>query len=97
MLPPMVDGHPSLQECQVADAGATAIASALVVNKSLRDLNLKRNMIDDAGAIALAAALKSNQTIVKLNLVHNYARGEGIAAMITAWGGRAVGDLTCNP
>eukprot|EP00041_Stephanoeca_diplocostata_P015945 m.309177 g.309177 ORF g.309177 m.309177 type:complete len:90 (+) comp20199_c0_seq8:2322-2591(+) len=59
--------------------------------------SLKRNMIDDAGAIALAAALKSNQTIVKLNLVHNYARGEGIAAMITAWGGRAVGDLTCNP
>ncbi|CAH3150376.1 unnamed protein product, partial [Pocillopora meandrina] len=56
----------------ISDAGATCIAEAMKVNKTLTNLNLSGN---DAGAICIAEALKVDKTLTNL-----YLSGNGISA-----------------
>jgi len=51
--------------------GAFALAEALKINSTLKELNLWNNNIDTEGGIALADALKSNSSLLNLNLKNN--------------------------
>ena len=66
---------------EIGDAGATALADALRVNKSLETLDLDDNHIGDAGATALADALLVNETLETLFLTRNEIRDAGATAL----------------
>ena len=52
----------------IGDAGARAIAKALIVNRSIRDLALGNNLIGDQGVRSLGAALAQNRGLRRLSL-----------------------------
>jgi hypothetical protein len=71
-------------ENQVGDEGATAIASFLIDNNSLKFLNLGRNFIQSQGAVALAEALKKNNSLNKISFSNNEIGTEGANALADA-------------
>ena len=68
----------------IGDAGASALAEALKVNKTLMMLNVHNNDIGDHGASALADALKVNKTLTKLSLYRNSIGATGASALAEA-------------
>jgi hypothetical protein len=64
--------------------GASALADALKVNKSLTSINLDYNQIGAEGASALADALKMNRTLKSINLCVNAIGNEGASALADA-------------
>ena len=77
--------HTTFCGCDIGDSGASAFASALKVNSSLTDLDLKfssllppfsflysiGNKIVTPGAVSIAKALKVNSTLTQLNFETN--------------------------
>ena len=52
-------------------AGATSIAEAIKVNKTLTNLDLSDNGMSEAGATSIAEVIKFNKTLTNLNLCSN--------------------------
>ena len=76
----------------MGDDGARAIADALRVNSTLRDLRLGGNGVIDDGARAIADALRVNSTLQTLGLESNDVGDDGARALRESWGNRG-GDL----
>ena len=76
-----------LDDQDIKDDGATALATALLVNTSLTSLNLDGNGIGDSGATALATALHVNTTLTILNVCNNHIGDDGATALSTALDG----------
>ena len=55
----------------IGNIGASALASALKVNKILVTLNISNNNIGNIGATALAGALKVNKKLITLDISNN--------------------------
>ena len=72
-----------LNECELREGGAQAIAAGLRVNHTLTELNLERNGLGEGAAQAIAAALRENHTLTKLHLCNNEL-GEGGGQAIAA-------------
>jgi hypothetical protein len=68
----------------IGDEGASALADALKVNKSVMAIYLGDNGIGAEGASALADALKVNTSFTKIFLGNNAIGREGAAALIDA-------------
>ncbi|CAK9091604.1 unnamed protein product [Durusdinium trenchii] len=66
-----------LNDCGLGDAGAGAVANALVQHPTLREVQLQINGIGDRGATALASALESNDVLEELRLDFNKIRSRG--------------------
>ena len=49
---------PRLGDCDVANGGCNSLASLLVVNRSLRELDLSNNRMDDRGILRLMESLE---------------------------------------
>jgi Ran GTPase-activating protein (RanGAP) involved in mRNA processing and transport len=87
-----------LQRNDLGCAGVTAIADALRVNCSLRDLDLSRNPCT-GGMAAMGAALKVNTTLTSLSLQRNHLVDEDLADLcdgLTHNVGLRVLDLEAN-
>ena len=70
----------------ITSEGATKIAEAIKVNKTLQHLNLFNNHISDDGAAAISDALKTNNSLQILDMSDNNITSEGaklIAEAIT--------------
>ena len=61
---------------EIGDEGAKALAEALKVNATVKELNLYECGIGDDGAAALAEALRSNTSLTYLRLEYNDGIGE---------------------
>ena len=70
-----------LDNNNIGDSGAVAIAEALKNNTALTWLYLGYNTIGDSGAAALAKALKSNTALTRLDLDYNNIGDSGAAAL----------------
>lgn len=68
----------------IGDAGAEALAKALITNKCLTSLNLRGNRIGDLGCQHFAEMLCKNRTLQKLNLDGNRVSQKGAVKMIAA-------------
>ena len=75
--------YPELNNNNIGDSGAAAVAEALKNNTALTRLYLHYNTIGDIGAVAIAGALKSN-TVTTLYLEHNNIGDSGAAALAEA-------------
>jgi Ran GTPase-activating protein (RanGAP) involved in mRNA processing and transport len=64
--------------------GVSAIAGAMMVDKTITHLDLSGNELGDAGAIEIAAMLKRTKTLKHLNLVDNEIGVEGASALADA-------------
>jgi len=73
-----------LNQCELREGGAQAIAAALHENHTLTDLNLENNRLREGGAQAIAAALRENHTLANLNLGVNALREGGAQAIAAA-------------
>jgi hypothetical protein len=73
--------HLDLSYSGLGDAGATALASALAGNTTLRVLTLLYDAIGDAGAAALGAALATNRALRELNLDSNALGAAGARSL----------------
>jgi Leucine Rich repeat len=72
----------SLNQCELRDEGATAIAECLNVTvQTITELCLENNGITDVGVEALAAARHTNETLEVLNLFRNDINNRGAAAL----------------
>src|ERR1700756_5333569 len=60
-----------LRNKKIGNKGAEALAEALILNKTLRRLNLNFNQIGEAGFAALAEALSFNNILSELYLERN--------------------------
>ncbi|XP_057187774.1 uncharacterized protein si:ch211-196h16.5 [Triplophysa rosa] len=71
-----------LSDCGVADKGCVALASALISNSHLRELNLSRNKLGGSGVKMLSAGLKNpNCKLEKLVLWDCGVTDKGCAAL----------------
>ena len=61
---------------EIGDEGAKALAEALKVNTTVKELHLNECGIGDDGAAALAEALCCNTSLTKLIIILNNAIGE---------------------
>ena len=57
-----------LSDNGMSEAGATSIAEAIKVNKTLTNLNFCSNDISDAGTTSIAEAIKVDKMLTNLNL-----------------------------
>jgi Ran GTPase-activating protein (RanGAP) involved in mRNA processing and transport len=73
-----------LDENNIGDDGAKALAGALKTNKALQILYLDDTNIGDDGAKALADALKTNKALQTLYLIANNMSDDGAVAMAEA-------------
>ena len=73
-----------LNQCELREGGAQAIAAALHENHTFTDLNLATNRLREGGAQAIAAALRENHTLANLNLGVNALREGGAQAIAAA-------------
>ena len=73
-----------LDDIQIGNEGAKALANALQVNTSVQILELRENQIGDEGAKALATALQSNTSLQYLSLLSNQFGDEGGRAFLNA-------------
>ena len=64
----------NLYDNHISNAGATSIAKAIRVNKTLTNLSLSHNRISDAGAASIAKTIKVNKTLTNLNLDFRYMK-----------------------
>ena len=82
----------------VGDAGSTALADMLAVNRSLDSVSLADNQIAGAGVEALARALASNSSLTSLNLAHNLISGAQIRplAAVMSWNEGLLRQLPCE-
>jgi hypothetical protein len=71
-----------LNECELGEGGAQAIAAALRVKNTVTSLNLETNELGEGGGQAIAAALRENHTLTSLVLGYN-SLGEGGACQST--------------
>ena len=76
-----------LDNNQISDEGATALAQAMKGNTTMQELYLGHNQISDEGATALAQALKGNTTLQQLYLGSNQISDEGATALANAMKG----------
>ena len=72
-----------LMGCGIDGDGVVLLCEALEVNKSLRDLNLSRNLIGSRGAEALGRYLKTNPALSRLELGKSYGTEDNLAALAT--------------
>ena len=70
-----------LDNNQISDEGATALAHAMKGNTTLQVLSLRNNQISDEGATALAHAMMGNTTLRGLYLDNNQISDEGATAL----------------
>ena len=49
---------PSLGDCDVANSGCASLASLLLANRSLRELDLSNNCMDDQGILRLMESVE---------------------------------------
>ena len=68
----------------IDDAGASALAEALLENITLTTLNIPVNNIREDGARALATALQQNATLTTLNISGNRIGDDGVCALAGA-------------
>jgi len=86
-----------LNDNEIGDAGAWALAAALTINDRLQTLSLNGNSIGTGGVSALAKALTANHTLTEVcpghdrRLDHVYALTVAPYAQL-ALNGNAVGD-----
>ena len=73
-----------LDEMNIGDDGARAIATGLASLNWLETLSLSHNSIGDEGARAIAAGLMELQSMKKLWLSHNFIGDDGISALAPA-------------
>lgn len=59
------------------------ICDALLSNKTLKHINLYRNIIDVDGARALSKVLEVNNSLTSLDIGHNRIRQTGLKAIVT--------------
>ncbi|KAH3758966.1 Protein NLRC3 [Pelomyxa schiedti] len=64
-------------DCKIGHQGASSIARALEVNKSLVSLNLNDNEIGNEGATNIAGVLELNKSLVSLDISSNAIGSEG--------------------
>lgn len=83
----LTDGLLDLSRNQIGDEGLQALASSLVRNTKLRELNLAENNIGDAGLEALADSLVRNRALRKLSLSSKYSD-------LRDWGEIGIPNLT---
>lgn len=60
-----------LSHNQIADAGFEAMAEALTVNKSLKEVTLKSNRAKEKGLLAIGRSLYQNNSLQLLTLLGN--------------------------
>ncbi|AAY62181.1 leucine Rich repeat family protein [Rickettsia felis str. Pedreira] len=72
----------NLNNNEITDKGAIAIAEALKINNTLQSLKLMDNKIGNEGIKRIACALIENTTLTSLNLMDNNTTEEGINAII---------------
>jgi len=72
-----------LSKNKIGDAGASALANALLSNDSVNDLDLSNNRIGNAGALAIRDALKNGKSIHQVNLSGNKVQGGSDLASLT--------------
>lgn len=84
LMDPLVHGHPpsrlhslNLTKTMLGVQGATAIASLLNHNNSLKTLNLSSNNLGTKGVKILAPAIQSNDSLESLNLSSNKISSKG--------------------
>ena len=65
-------------------AGGIKIISNLLINSSLKKLNLSKNYLGDEGCSILSTGIKQNNSLVSLNLSCNYIIHQGIIDMAQA-------------
>lgn len=70
-----------LEDSQIGDVGAGALAEALKTNTEVTELFLARSNIFNAGAIALAAALKENNAVRHIHFHENTVGDDGAVAL----------------
>ena len=58
-----------LHNCKIGDAGAQAIAGAMVVNKSLVHVTLSHNNLGGPAYVALGDMLKHNSSLQELSVM----------------------------
>ncbi|XP_066024109.1 NLR family CARD domain-containing protein 3-like isoform X2 [Pocillopora verrucosa] len=68
----------------ISAAGATCIAEAIKVNKTLTNLDLQNNGISAAGATCIAEAIKVNKTLTNLDLSWNGISAAGATCIAEA-------------
>ena len=68
----------------ISAAGATCIAEAIKVNKTLTNLDLSVNDVGDAGATCIAEAIKVNKTLTNLDLQSNVISAAGATCIAEA-------------
>ncbi|XP_073716127.1 NACHT, LRR and PYD domains-containing protein 3-like, partial [Misgurnus anguillicaudatus] len=74
-----------LSSCRVTDEGCAALASALISNSHLRELNLSENNLRDSGVKLICDGLKNpNCKLEKLKLSECDVTDEGCAALASA-------------
>ena len=73
-----------LDSCELGEAGAACLASALERNATLQWLSLDRNGMGAAGAASLASALEKNATLRYLSLEINNMGDAGAASLASA-------------
>ncbi|XP_004346365.1 hypothetical protein CAOG_05692 [Capsaspora owczarzaki ATCC 30864] len=85
-VPEFLDGPviSGLWQNQIGDAGASAIAETLKVNKAVTSIAIWDNQIGDAGASAIAQALKVNTTVTRLIIWRNQIGDAGASAVAEA-------------
>ena len=74
----------TLESNNINDIGITHLASAILINKSLKFLYLRDNLVADVGAVAVSAALRENTTLESLDLSMNNISDEGACAIYAA-------------
>lgn len=74
----------NLWGARIGDEGASLVAEALKVNRTLRSLNLSSNQIGDMGAARLAEALKINMALQILQISDNQIGVVGVARLCEA-------------
>jgi Ran GTPase-activating protein (RanGAP) involved in mRNA processing and transport len=74
----------SVYRNNICEAGASALAEALMVNTTLTTLSVDGNYIGDFGASDLAEALKENKTLTELNVSYNDIGADGASALADA-------------
>ena len=75
----------SARHNRLDSAAGKAIASMLLVNKTVNRIDVSHNNLDDEAGVKIAEALKVNVTVTSLDMAHNTMRtaaGEAIASAI---------------
>ncbi|KAL1248329.1 hypothetical protein QQF64_021647 [Cirrhinus molitorella] len=71
----------SLADNSISSKGIKPLSRALLVNRTLTNLDLRGNNIGAKGAKTLCEALKMNQVLVSVNLQNNHIEDEGARAL----------------